>query len=31
MKTLLKFLTKLSKLNTLGSKKNVKEAFKYVY
>ena len=28
---IMKFFIKLQKLNTLGSKKNVKEAFKYVY
>jgi len=31
MKKIMKFFMKLQKLNTLGSKKNVKEAFKYVY
>jgi len=31
MKKLIQLLTKLGKLNTLGNKKNVKEAFKYVY
>jgi len=31
MKKLIKLLTSIQKLHRIGNKKNVKEAFKYVY